>query len=212
MNTWYFLIKRDPGVIICSQPFWSSFLSLPLFFISGQSARPSKPLILNTGVKHLAWPGCCSSLFLMWFGSFFYSNQSRMAFCRCMKTAGSIKPLILAMPMVLRWVAAGQHHSYLNWFLLHWYQCLYFQYSIGPNWITPESAWTTNSIKIDRVGFYWVFFKWICAVILPAKIISSWTPSMPSAIFTPSCATGNVFSSVSIFLGQSTRKTALIGK
>ena len=153
MNTWYFLIKRDPGVIICSQPFWSSFLSLPLFFISGQSARPSKPLILNTGVKHLAWPGCCSSLFLMWFGSFFYSNQSKMAFCRCMKIAGSIKPLILAMPMVLRWAAAGQHHSYLNWFLLHWYQCLYFQYSIGPNSITPESAWTTNSIKIDRVGF-----------------------------------------------------------
>lgn len=153
MNTWYFLIKRDPGVIICSQLSWSSFLWLPLFSISGQSAKPSKPLTQSTGVKRLGWPGFSSSLFSMWFGSFSYSNQSRMAFFRCMKTEESIKPLILGMRMALPWVVAGQHHSYPNWFLLLWSRCLYFQYFIGPNSIMQGSAWATSSINFDWVSF-----------------------------------------------------------
>ncbi len=150
MNTWYFLIKRDTGVIICLPPYWSSSLLLLLFFTSGPSAKPSRPLIPNAGLKPLAWPGCCWFLFLMWFGSSFYSNRSRLAFFGCMKTRESASRLIPVMPMASPWVAAGQPSLYLNWFLLLWFRCLYFQYFIGPSWIMLGSAWVTNSIHLSE--------------------------------------------------------------
>lgn len=157
MNTWYFLIKRDAGVIICLPPYWSSSLLLLLFFISGPSAKPSRPLIPNAGLKPLAWPGCYWYLFSMWFGSSFYSNRSRLAFFECMKTRESVSRLIPVIPMASPWVAAGQPFLYPNWFLLPWSPCLCFQYFIGPSWIMPGSAWATNSIHLsDELSPDWL--------------------------------------------------------